>query len=362
MNERLRIMQHAPLQFYFNPCPRDFIVNEIPLYEASQSGEHLYILIRKKNLSTFELIKILSNTLGVKSFEIGYAGLKDKNALTTQAITLPKKILPLLEKFEHPQIKLLSIQYHHNKIRIGHLKGNRFCMRLKKILPGEANRLESVLQKLKHSGIPNYFGYQRFGKNQDNYILAKKILQGEAKMRDKKKREFLFSALQSHLFNQWLNKRIQLSLLLQEFKPKDIAHLYPQIHLESLYKQPHFFKILQGDILTHYPFGQFFEAVDLMQESLRFLKQDITPTGLICGKKTKYSTQEAAFFEEQFLEPLLQEEGTRRQAWVFLSDIEFIYFPQEAQGELHFSLPKGAYATTFLEQLSNQQEFPKCDD
>ena len=110
---------HSKIVFYFKQSPRDFVVEEIPLYSFDGEGAHWIVKVRKKNLTTFELIKFFSSYFGVKSSEIGYAGLKDKNALTIQYLSFPKHLInkSLLESFEHPEIKILEITVHNNKIK-----------------------------------------------------------------------------------------------------------------------------------------------------------------------------------------------------------------------------------------------------
>jgi len=108
-------------KFIFNPTPRDFIVDEIPLYDFSGEGEHLVLHICKKNMTTWEMISAIARYLGIKSRDIGYAGLKDKNAMTMQYISIPAKDNEdRLKDFNHDKIKILGTQRHNNKIRVGH--------------------------------------------------------------------------------------------------------------------------------------------------------------------------------------------------------------------------------------------------
>ena len=159
VNNRAFYLNHSSIDAYFSPSPKDFVVTEIPLYEFSGNGEHLVLHIRKKDLTTWQMLDILSNHLGIKRKEIGYAGLKDKNALTMQYISIPARLENILESFSHPQIKILSTTKHNNKIRVGHLKGNKFFIRLKRVFPSDANILESVLGKIATFGISFNFLY-----------------------------------------------------------------------------------------------------------------------------------------------------------------------------------------------------------
>jgi tRNA pseudouridine13 synthase len=223
--DRFYAYNHSPIEFYFKQNPNDFIVKEIPLYEFSNEGEHLILHIRKKNLSTFELINIIAKHLNIKNKEIGYAGLKDKNALTYQYISLHKKYQQQLQNFNHPQIKILSSTYHKNKIRIGHLKGNRFFIRVKKVNPTSAKKIEEVMKIISKYGMPNFFGYQRFGTDANNHIQGKEIALGKKKERNVKVKKLLISAYQSHLFNLWLSKRIEINKLIENFSDKELEDL-----------------------------------------------------------------------------------------------------------------------------------------
>ena len=238
--------------FHFAHSPRDFVVSEIPLYEFSGNGEHQILQIRKKGLSTFELVKILSSHIACPAKSIGYAGLKDKNATTTQYLSIPKiyfKQKDIQSYFEaiskQHDIKLLSATLHNNKIKTGHLKGNRFFICLKKVTPINAKKIESSLRIMQNFGFANFFGFQRFGLSGENYKLGFGLansdlargglarnsfengdLKGDdlndfalksckqkiqAKIpKNKKMRDFLRSSLQSYLFNEWLCVRLLL--------------------------------------------------------------------------------------------------------------------------------------------------------
>ena len=121
---------HAPINAHFSKNSNDFVVRENPLYEFSGEGEHMVAHIQKKDLTTAEAIKILSAATGVKARDFGFAGLKDKEGLTSQYISLPYKSAAPLETFSHEKLKILGLWRHGNKIRTGHLKSNSFFIRL----------------------------------------------------------------------------------------------------------------------------------------------------------------------------------------------------------------------------------------
>ncbi len=353
--DRLYPLSHAPVHFHFRQSPADFVVTEIPLYDFAGEGEHLILQVRKKGLTTWQLLEILSNHLGVKTREIGYAGLKDRDAMTVQYLSLPRKYEEALASFSNPQVKILQTTYHTNKLRIGHLKGNRFFVRLKKVNPTDAAKLDSVLAWAAEHGMPNYFGWQRFGKEGENFETAKKVARGELKMRNRKKREFLMSAWQSHLFNLWLSKRVELSRLFDALKPKELKQLFVwnDETIRHVHRQSHFFRLLPGDAASHYPHGKLFTVADTQEESKRFAGRDISPTGPLPGDKMKHATGLAWEIEKEFVEEI-PAPGTRRYAWVWPEEVEGRYRPEEWHYELHFTLPKGSYATVLLEMLANR--------
>lgn len=364
---------HSPINFYFKQSPRDFVVDEIPLYNFSGDGEHLILKVRKKNITTFDLLKVLSSTFGIKEKEIGYAGLKDRNALTIQYFSLPKRQvnLEILENFSHENIKILDKTFHCNKIKLGHLKGNNFFIRLKKVDNLNYEKISQVIEKIRIYGIPNYFGYQRFGKNLDNYKEGEKITKGTLKIRSKKMGDFLVSAYQSYLFNAWLSLRIDISHIFAHIdcdkiydalkfllKDKEIPILFKNKEFcNSIKKQKHFFKVFCEDCFCHYPFGKNFitKEDDLLENSKRFFDKDISVMGLLYGKKMNVTLGIAGFFENLFLDFNIKSVGQRRYAWIFPQDMRLCYKEEEAQVELHFFLPKGAYATNLLREIAHSE-------
>jgi len=339
--------------FIFNPTSRDFIVDEIPLYPFTGEGEHLVVHVRKKDMTTWEMISAIAKYCKIKQRDIGYAGLKDKNAMTMQYISLlAKDNEEKLKTFNHDKIKILSTTRHNNKIRTGHLKGNHFKVRLKKVLGVQKDKLDSVTKWIKEHGVPNYFGNQRFGTDGNNWQEGKAIIEGKLKIRDKKMRTFLINSYQSYLFNSWLSKRIELSLLLESFSESDAENIFelPDGSLEGTKKQPHFFKLLEGDLMMHYPYGRVFELESLVDESKRFSEFDIAPSGLIAGKRASRTEKIAGLIEQNYDEEI-PESGSRRYAWIKVTNMKKTYVEERAHYELEFTLPKGSYATNVLDVL-----------
>lgn len=366
----LRSTTHAPINAHFSKNSSDFIVREIPLYEFSGEGEHLVLELQKKDLTTSEALKLISAHTGAKMKDFGFAGLKDKEGMTTQFISMPAIYEEDLETFYHEKIKILQSIRHNNKIKTGHLKGNSFFIRLKKVMPTDAKKLENAINLIKEQGFPNYFGYQRFGKFGDNYTLGEDILkkQLEAKekgLKQKKKfnpklNNFLISAFQSHIFNIWLSKRVELSRFVNEFSPKELKKIYgfDDETIKNLKAQKQFFKMLKGDVLYHYPFGKTFLCEDLETELERFNKKDLSVAGLLFGKKALHSEGLAKEIEDEIYKNARVyedlENGTNRYAWIWADDLEFKYIEEKAWFSFSFTLPKGSYATRLLEEITGQ--------
>ncbi len=353
--DRFYYLNHSGIDFHFRQNARDFTVEEVPLYEFSNEGDHLVLFVRKKELSTHELIAILAKYLGIKNRDIGYAGLKDKHAMTKQYISVPKIYEQKIDEFTHENIKILSKTYHNNKLKIGHLKGNKFFIRLKKVTPLNAKKIDEVLEVLRRDGMANYFGYQRFGNDQNNHLAGKDIVKGVKKERNKTIKELMISAYQSHLFNLWLSKRLEIGRLVEKFSTQELMPLLNLSSdvLEVMKKQSHSFKLMAGDLMEHYPHGRLFEFSG-DEDIERMSKKEIAPTGLICGKRAKRATLEAGGIEAEF-EDGINKDGSRRYAWIFLQDIDGKYKEEDAHYELNFYLPKGSYATVLIEQLAKKK-------
>ena len=352
MEQLQRYLNHTKIDVVFKQNKDDFVVTEIPLYEFSGEGEHLVLKIRKKDLATWDAIEILAKYLNCSSREFGYAGLKDKNALTVQSISVHRKYEEALKSFQNENLKILETTYHNNKIKVGHLKGNKFFIRLKRVGAIEKRKIEEALGSIVTYGIPNYFGFQRFGIEGDNYKKGKDIIDGKLKEKRRNLKQMYINAYQSYLFNSWLSKRIEISKLIEAFEPKEI---YQRLNLpldvvKQMKKQKHPFKLMTGDLLSHYPFGKIFTIENLEEESAKFNERDRVPTGLLSGKRVKNSVDLAYEIEKEF-EAHTGEDGARRFAWIFPEDISSNYKEDKNWMELQFYLPKGCYATEVIAEI-----------
>jgi tRNA pseudouridine13 synthase len=342
------IYSHSPINFYFNKNSENFFVEEIPLYSFEHTGNWLMLKIRKKDLTTPQMIDIISKKTGIKRNEIGYAGLKDKDALTIQWISVPRIYRDEINRFEDKKIKILEQDLHRNKLKIGHLKANKFFVRLKKVLPVDAKKIERILIDIKKNGIPNFFGYQRFGK-ENNALQGKEIIEGKKFIKNRRLEKLLISAYQSKLFNEWLMERIKLSNIFELSENELINSGYEKNLIDFVKLQEHLFKLLPGDVMSHYPLGRLFYLED-KKDTKRFYNKDISPTGLMPGKKAMRAKDFARVIEEKYDE-LIPANGDRRIAWIFPEITDKNYIKEKAWYEFGFILPKGSYATVLIDIL-----------
>lgn len=161
--------------------PEDFLVEEIPLYDPCGEGEHIYMLVEKREMSTLQLVQIVAAHFGVRRDAVGYAGLKDKHAITRQVISVhvPGSKPEDFPSFTHPRIGVVWTDLHTNKLRRGHLRGNRFSIRVRGVPATAALPADRVLRSLATHGVPNRLGEQRFGHYQNNHLIGRAIILGD---------------------------------------------------------------------------------------------------------------------------------------------------------------------------------------
>lgn len=191
----------------------DFIVTELPLQLPSSQGEHLWLDVEKNGANTAFVAQQLAEAAGVKEWDVGYAGLKDRYAITRQwfSIYLPKGEAPDLTQLQHPEFKVLSQSRHVKKLRPGDLQGNRFRILLRDVT-GERDAIEANLRAVASQGVPNYFGAQRFGFEGGNVEQGRAMLAREIRVRNPKKKGIYLSAVRSFVFNEVLALRIRQGL------------------------------------------------------------------------------------------------------------------------------------------------------
>lgn len=162
--------------------PEDFLVEEIPAYNPSGTGEHIYLMIQKSGLSTFQMLGIVARHFNVRLAAVGYAGLKDKQAITRQVVSVhtPGKTAADFRELRHPKLAVLWADQHENKLRRGHLRGNHFSIRIRNLEPSRVLAAKKVLDRLSVTGSPNRLGEQRFGRCLNNHLIGRAILLGDA--------------------------------------------------------------------------------------------------------------------------------------------------------------------------------------
>jgi tRNA pseudouridine13 synthase len=191
----------------------DFIVTELPLQLPSGEGEHVWLDIEKNGANTAFVAQQLAFAAGVQEGDVGYAGLKDRYAITRQwfSIHLPKGETPDLTRLQHPEFSVLSQRRSLKKLRPGDLQGNRFRIVLRDVI-GDRDAIEANLKAVESRGVPNYFGAQRFGHDGGNVEQGRAMLAREIRVRHPKKKGIYLSAVRSFVFNEVLALRIQQGL------------------------------------------------------------------------------------------------------------------------------------------------------
>ena len=160
-------------------CEDDFLVEELPLYAPSGEGTHVYFGIEKSGLTTLAAIERIAKALSRKARDFGYAGLKDAQAVTRQTLSIEHVDPKRIEALDLPRIEVIWVNRHRNKLKLGHLKGNRFVLKIRDAAPDGAARAAEIVEVLTRRGVPNYFGPQRFGARGDNAEIGCAVLRGD---------------------------------------------------------------------------------------------------------------------------------------------------------------------------------------
>ena len=380
----------------------DFWVEEIPAYEAIGSGDHCFFTIEKRGLATMRAVNDIARKLGRLSRDIGFAGLKDARGVTIQTLSLEHVDPALIEHLDIPRIRVLSVARHVNKLKIGHLRGNRFRIKLRDLDPARLHDVRAACEILAKRGVPNYFGQQRFGTRGDSWQIGCAILQEDqktaidlmlgrpgphdtgdvlkarelyeagdyaaaakawpygsrecvrachamARSRGKHKRayyavdnrlkKFFVNAYQSHLFNRVLAARIN--------------------EIDT---------VQTGDLAYKHDNGSVFRVEDVDAERPRAAAFEISPTGPIFGYKMTQAEGEVGRLEQSILdaEPVdlghfgrlrgMKCHGARRPLRFRPEDL--VVEPGEDEFglfvELRFTLAAGCYATMVLREVCKE--------
>lgn len=318
--------------------PEDFRVEEVPAYLPQGSGEHVYLWVEKRGLSTNDAARVLAKHGGLRERDVGYAGQKDKRAVTRQWFSLALKDAARFEGFAAPGLSVLQVARHANKLKTGHLRGNRFVILVRAVQPEAAARATAVLDKLAALGVPNGYGPQRFGIRGSTSALGRALLTGDAHPdrpraeRDGRLKRLALSAFQSELFNALLARRLS---------------------------DASWNRALAGDVLQK-PTGAAFVCEDPALEQPRLDAFELSVAGPMFGPKMLASRDAARAHELAVLAEAGVEEalfaqggeltqGARRPLRVPLANAAV-----ELQADaltVSFELPRGSYASVVMAEV-----------
>jgi tRNA pseudouridine13 synthase len=305
----------------------DFVVEEVPLYRPSGSGDHWYLWIEKQGISTPAVVKALCQQLRLREVDIGFAGNKDAHGTTRQWMSVPvHNVDPTTIAIDGATVK--DVGRHNNKLRRGHLWGNRFHVRLSGNI--DAGDLQRRATSLAGTGFPSYFGQQRFGHHNEVVEQAVRFL-AQGRPSRSRREEFWVSAVQSVVFNTWLSLR----------------------QTAGLWDRP-----VDGDLMLKHGKEAPFVCTDPATDRERAIAGEISPAGPLPGRRMRSSEREALTWESRSFaaaglppELLLAhpafDAGDRRSARTWPQDISV-----DAKDDVHlsFSLRSGVYATVFLKE------------
>jgi tRNA pseudouridine13 synthase len=320
----------------------DFFVDEVPAYLPSGEGDHIFIRIEKRGLTTAAAARAIAMQLGVSDRDVGWAGMKDRHAVTIQWLSLPPPVKPEQAlALDLPQLRVLEVKRHPHKLRTGHVRSNLFRLRIRGLADASAaaDTATGVMASLaRPPGALNWYGEQRFGFHGDNAEQGRKLLAGgvSSGRRDHKRDRLMISALQSQLFNRWLQLRLE----------RGLHH-----------------RALVGDVL-HKVGGGMFHCTDAEVDNQRLAAGEIVITGPMFGHHMKAAApataaaeleaevlREANLAADSFAAVARLAEGTRRDATLIVQDVAVTVL-DDTSIEVGFRLPAGAYATTVIREVT----------
>ena len=312
--------------------PEHFVVEEILPYGPCGQGEHIYATFRRSGWNTADAAGAIRKRLGLALPDVGWGGRKDKTAVVVQTVSLRCGVnFPLAEiekAFVDLPFELLAVDRHRNKIKTGHVAANRFTIVVSRSESDALPRAQAVAGRLKQTGVPNFYGPQRFGHGMQNVPRGFAFFSSGKKPR---RNPFMVSVVQSALFNIWLKQRME-------------AGDYRQL--------------LKGDVVKKTDTGGMFTVTDLAVEAQRFEAGEIVYTGPIYGFKMRAGEDAAGQLEAALLKQFgletedlrpLRAPGSRRPAILNPTDLK-VAEVDEGLG-FSFTLPSGAYATTVMREF-----------
>lgn len=384
----------------FKSQREDFRVEELPLYPFSGQGDHTLVLIEKEGLSTFEAVRRLSRALDFNDRDVGVAGLKDAHGITRQWLSFEHMPPARFEGLDVAKVRVIQTTRHNNKLKRGHLAGNRFEVVLRDVAEADVPHAKASLALLQQRGVPNWYDTQRFGRGGNNAALGLAILRGdyEAYFRAmlgnaaaethgplKEARKAYDDGNLDQALALWpRHDNVERGALkaVKDFGPTDKAlRRVPQkiklLQVSSV--QSLLFnrvlerrfgdldKVWDGDICEKEN-GACFLVADPAVEQPRVETFEISPTGPIFGFKMMQPSGRTAELEREVLhaEGLtetsfevgkgLSQKGDRRALRFRIRDAALSYAADERALTLRFDLPKGCYATIVLREITRQGE------
>jgi tRNA pseudouridine13 synthase len=374
--------------------PADFFVEEIPLYEPCGQGEHLYLTVEKCGITTFDLLRLLARALRCPEREIGYAGLKDARAVTRQTVSVPLRRPEDAVGLELPGVRIIEARLHRNKLRLGHLAGNRFRIRIHQPEPEALPRAEAILGVLGDLGVPNRFGDQRYGVLGNSHRIGRAILTDDfsAAIREIignpeeiRHPDWQAAALAyrggnldealTRLPRHCHPERRLLEALHAGRSPHDavfslsrrLLRLYLSAYQSSLFDRmvdmrlDSLDRLWPGDLACKHVNGACFAVLDPAVEQPRADAFEISPTAPLFGCKVPLAGGQAGLLERCLLdkEQLTPESfrlsggltmhGERRPLRVPLTEVTTD--SDDADLLVAFRLPKGSFATAVLHEI-----------
>jgi tRNA pseudouridine13 synthase len=316
--------------------PEDFRVEELPLYPPSGEGEHTFVRVEKRLVTTEEVASALARAAGVGARDVGYAGRKDRLAVATQWLSVPRLDPQRALDLRLEGVRVLEATLHGHKLRTGQLRGNRFEIAVRGVDDEAREAARAKLAEIGRVGMANVFGSQRFGRAGRNVEMGARLLRGEIVLKDRRKARFAISALQSAVFNDVLAAR---PTGIGEFEFGDIA-------------------VLHGS-------GGQFLIEDVEREQPRAAAFEISPTGPIFGNRVIEPAGEVALREKAALELRgicltdlrppsgIRLRGARRALRVRPDNARMRDFPGGFW--LEFELPPGSYATVLIQAVLGEE-------
>ncbi len=316
--------------------PEDFRVDEVLLYPPLGSGSHLYLQVEKRLLNTDDVARSLARALDLPARDVGYAGRKDRVAVTRQWFSVPARAAERLEEWRHKGAVIVDSELHTERLRVGQLLGNRFQLTVRDVDEEAGHRATEHLGELARCGMPNRFGRQRFGRDGKNVERGVRVLRSKRVTGNRRHAWLMVSAVQSAVFNRVLERREA---------PLD--------------------KLLPGDVAIAHATGEVFLVGEDLPEPGRLERFELSPTGPIFGTKMQWPRGETAELERSAMAELglgdprrldlprgLKLFGDRRPLRVKPKGTGSTW--RDGVLELAFELPAGSYATVLLEELFPQ--------